>query len=177
MIILLDSNASSNTRSTRALRSQLIKQGAEVLIAKLPVIAGVNGPDDYIGVAGDDAMATVLTHLAQEPTETLWTASDRRSAMLGPSWSWVVTLSSFISGPRSFRLCLCRSALRNRSCCQPGIRSTCFGTSITAAPPVLRPSKLLKTRSVFSPAAHCSRALSNKCSCASQNATERLIWI
>ena len=64
VIILLDSNASSNPRvqqAQRALRSQLIQQGDEVLIAKLPVVAGVNGPDDYIGVAGDDAMATVLS--------------------------------------------------------------------------------------------------------------------
>ena len=77
VIILLDSNASSNPRvqqAQRALRSQLIKQGAEVLIAKLPVIAGVNGPDDYIGVAGDDAMATVLSAAGARPTETLWTA-------------------------------------------------------------------------------------------------------
>ena len=63
VVILLDSNASTNPivqRAEGALRSQLIKQGASVLIAKLPPIAGVNGPDDYIGVAGDDAMAAVL---------------------------------------------------------------------------------------------------------------------
>lgn len=63
VIILLDSNATTNPRvqkAQRALRSQLIKQGANVFIAKLPATAGVNGPDDYIGVAGDDAMASVL---------------------------------------------------------------------------------------------------------------------
>ena len=60
VIILLDVNANSNPKvqqARRALRVQVIKQGAEVSIAELPATEGVNGPDDYIGTAGDDAMA------------------------------------------------------------------------------------------------------------------------
>jgi hypothetical protein len=63
VIILLDVNASSNPKvqqARRALHIQLIKQGAEVSVAELPATRGVNGPDDYIGMAGDDAMAAVL---------------------------------------------------------------------------------------------------------------------
>jgi Domain of unknown function (DUF3854) len=63
VIILLDANASSNPKvqqAQRALRLQLTKQGADVSIGTLPATEGVNGPDDYIGVAGDDAMAGIL---------------------------------------------------------------------------------------------------------------------
>jgi len=63
VIILLDANASSNPmvrQARRALRAQLIRQGAQVSIANLPAAEGVNGPDDFIGIAGDDAMAAVL---------------------------------------------------------------------------------------------------------------------
>jgi hypothetical protein len=63
VIILLDANASSNPKvlqARRALRAQVLKQGAEVSIADLPSTDGVNGPDDFIGVAGDIAMSAVL---------------------------------------------------------------------------------------------------------------------
>ena len=62
VVILLDANASSNPKvqqARRALHIRLIKQGAEVSIAELTA-TGVNGPDDFIGIAGDDAMAAVL---------------------------------------------------------------------------------------------------------------------
>ena len=62
-MILLDANASSNPKvlqARRALRAQLIRQGAQVSIAKMPATEGVNGPADFIGIAGDDAMAAVL---------------------------------------------------------------------------------------------------------------------
>jgi hypothetical protein len=63
VIILLDTNRNSNPKvqqAERALRFQLIKQAANVSVAELPAKEGVNGPDDYIGIAGDDAMAAVL---------------------------------------------------------------------------------------------------------------------
>lgn len=63
VVILLDTNASSNPKvqqARRALHIRLIKQGAEVSIAELTATEGVNGPDDFIGIAGDDAMAAVL---------------------------------------------------------------------------------------------------------------------
>jgi hypothetical protein len=63
VIILLDANVNTNTkvqRARRALHAQLINQGASVFVAELPQTEGVNGPDDFIGIAGDDAMATVL---------------------------------------------------------------------------------------------------------------------
>lgn len=62
-IVLLDSNASSNPKvktARTALVHQLQKQGARVFVAELPATDGVNGPDDYIAVCGDAAMAAVL---------------------------------------------------------------------------------------------------------------------
>lgn len=62
-IILLDSNAATNPKvqqARRALALQLTGQGADVYVAELPAMDGVNGPDDYVGIAGDAAMATVL---------------------------------------------------------------------------------------------------------------------
>jgi putative DNA primase/helicase len=63
VIILFDANAKTNVKvqhARRALAYQLRKQGADVRIAQLPLLGGVNGPDDYISVQGDEAMAQVL---------------------------------------------------------------------------------------------------------------------
>lgn len=61
--ILLDANCASNPHVLAA-RSQLVrqlrKQGADTHILDLPTGDGVNGPDDYIGVCGDQAMADVF---------------------------------------------------------------------------------------------------------------------
>jgi hypothetical protein len=62
-IVLMDANASNNPKVQKArkmLVRQLIEQGADAWIAELPSVDGVNGPDDYIGVCGDAAMAAVL---------------------------------------------------------------------------------------------------------------------
>ena len=68
-VVLLDANASTNPKvqkAQNALVRQLKKQKAEVLIAELPIVKDVNGPDDYIAVCGDDGMAAVLD-AATEP--------------------------------------------------------------------------------------------------------------
>src|ERR1019366_4961970 len=62
--VLLDANASSNTavqQARAALAQQLRKQKADVRILELPATDGVNGPDDYVAVCGDEAMANLFT--------------------------------------------------------------------------------------------------------------------
>jgi hypothetical protein len=62
-LVLLDSNASTNTKvqqARAALVRQLRSQGADVRVLNLPPSEHVNGPDDYIGQRGDKAMAEVL---------------------------------------------------------------------------------------------------------------------
>lgn len=61
--VLLDSNAAVNPKvqmARSALAQQLRKQRADVRILELPAAAGVNGPDDYIGASGDEAMANLF---------------------------------------------------------------------------------------------------------------------
>ena len=61
--VLLDANCASN-RAVQAARNalvrQLLKQKADVHVPDLPGLDGVNGPDDYIGLYGDDAMTKLL---------------------------------------------------------------------------------------------------------------------
>ena len=67
--VLLDANCSSNPKvqaARTALVRQLLRQKSEPHVLELPAIEGVNGPDDYIGMAGDDAMARVFD---SPPTE------------------------------------------------------------------------------------------------------------
>lgn len=64
VIVLLDSNVTSNPM-VRAAQRDLVKalheKGAqEVLIADLPPVPGCNGPDDLLGLAGDETMQRVL---------------------------------------------------------------------------------------------------------------------
>lgn len=57
--ILLDANAATNesVKAARAaLARQIEKQGAEVRLIDLPALDGVNGPDDFIGQRGDEAL-------------------------------------------------------------------------------------------------------------------------
>ena len=61
--VLLDSNCGLNQQVLGArdqLARQLRKQAAEVQILDLPANPGVNGPDDYIGVMGDEAMGRLF---------------------------------------------------------------------------------------------------------------------
>jgi hypothetical protein len=63
IVVLLDANVRTNPQvqqARRALQIQLIKQGADVSIAELPATEGVNGPDDFIGTAGDAAMLAII---------------------------------------------------------------------------------------------------------------------
>jgi hypothetical protein len=62
-ILAFDSNASTNPKvrkARRALAYELADRGANVHIAGVPAIEGVNGPDDLIAVSGDEAMLSVL---------------------------------------------------------------------------------------------------------------------
>jgi len=61
--VLLDANASTNPKvrqARAALVRQLRKQGADVVVPELPLVEGVNGPDDFIGERGDEAMLQIL---------------------------------------------------------------------------------------------------------------------
>jgi hypothetical protein len=63
VILAFDSNASTSSGvrwARRTLGEELAARGATVLIAEVPAIDGVNGPDDLIAVSGDDAMLVVL---------------------------------------------------------------------------------------------------------------------
>jgi P4 family phage/plasmid primase-like protien len=71
--ILFDVNADSNPdvqQARKALAEQLHKQGAKVLLLKIPATEGVNGPDDYIGIAGDGAFGAVLNQGEPFPSES-----------------------------------------------------------------------------------------------------------
>lgn len=62
--VLLDSNAATNAdvqRARSALVAELHKRQCKVLLCDLPIVDGVNGPDDFIAVCGDEAMAKVFT--------------------------------------------------------------------------------------------------------------------
>lgn len=66
--VLLDANCASNPMVLGArdrLVRQLRKQGADVHVLDLPAGDGVNGPDDYIGVMGDDAMTQLFEGTAE----------------------------------------------------------------------------------------------------------------
>jgi uncharacterized protein (DUF927 family) len=62
--VLLDANVVTNPKvqqARAALIRELKKRGSEVSVCNLPTLDGVNGPDDYIAVCGDEAMAEVFT--------------------------------------------------------------------------------------------------------------------
>ena len=64
VFVLLDANVASKpeVRQARtALVRELVSRKSEVFVCNLPAVDGVNGPDDYIGVYGDEAMAKVFT--------------------------------------------------------------------------------------------------------------------
>jgi putative DNA primase/helicase len=61
--LIFDANVLSNPKveqARRALSQTLAWQGAGVHLLDLPQLEGVNGPDDFIGVAGDNAMDVLL---------------------------------------------------------------------------------------------------------------------
>ena len=67
VFVLLDVNCSTNSKVLAA-RNQLVrqlrKQGADVHILELPV-GDWNGPDDYVGVTGDQAMTQLFEGAAE----------------------------------------------------------------------------------------------------------------
>ncbi len=71
VVVMLDSNADAKFE-VRVARSALVRvlglMGAQVRIANVPPLDGVNGPDDLIAVADDEAIRSVL-ELAQPSTE------------------------------------------------------------------------------------------------------------
>ena len=67
--ILLDSNVAAQPKvrtAERALVVELRNRKCDVLTCRLPILHGVNGPDDLVAVAGDDALAEVIAK-AQDP--------------------------------------------------------------------------------------------------------------
>lgn len=67
--VSLDANVASNPKvrqAQRALVAELQKRNCEALLCNLPEVDGVNGPDDYIAVCGDEAMARVLANAHRE---------------------------------------------------------------------------------------------------------------
>ena len=70
--VCLDANAATNgmVRQARAaLCKELAGRGCKVKICNLPLADGVNGPDDYIGVCGDDAMGKVIAEAVEPDAE------------------------------------------------------------------------------------------------------------
>lgn len=69
--VLLDANCFSNPKvhaARNALVHQLLRQKANVQVLDLPPLEGVNGPDDYIGLLGDQAMGRLLDSPSGRPT-------------------------------------------------------------------------------------------------------------
>lgn len=62
-IVLFDTNATTNANVQAACASlirELQRRECRVLLAELPQIEGINGPDDYIGAEGDAAIGNLL---------------------------------------------------------------------------------------------------------------------
>jgi hypothetical protein len=90
--ILFDSNVGTNRKvrqARKALHEQLTKQGAKVLAIDLPIIAGVNGPDDFIGSQGDGAFGLVLDGKA--PKQMPATPDARPAVTIRPGESFAAT--------------------------------------------------------------------------------------
>jgi Protein of unknown function (DUF3987)/Domain of unknown function (DUF3854) len=64
--VLLDANLATNPKvknASDALIRELHKRNCAVLLCKLPLMDGVNGPDDFIAVSGDDEMTKIFDAL------------------------------------------------------------------------------------------------------------------
>jgi Domain of unknown function (DUF3854) len=72
VVVLSDANVATNTSvqaAGRALAKALGDRGAKVRVTAVPVEEGINGPDDYIGRHGDEALFRLLdTARRIEPT-------------------------------------------------------------------------------------------------------------
>lgn len=70
--VLLDANVATNekVRTARsALIQQLRKQSADPVALDLPAVPSVNGPDDFIALCGDEAMALVFERPQGKPRQ------------------------------------------------------------------------------------------------------------
>jgi putative DNA primase/helicase len=68
--VLLDANVATNEKvwaARTALVQQLRKQSADLVVLDLPSVPSVNGPDDFIGLCGDEAMALVFERRQGKP--------------------------------------------------------------------------------------------------------------
>jgi DNA repair protein RadA/Sms len=68
--VMLDANVAVSAevqRAEKALVGELRKRGCKVLTCRIPSLKSVNGPDDLIGTAGDDALAKVLAKASDAP--------------------------------------------------------------------------------------------------------------
>ena len=98
--VLLDANVADNPKvrfAERELNAELKKRNSRVHLCHLPQSEGVNGPDDYIAVAGDEAMAKVFDSAPSTPGAaskvTVWdTAEDMTTFLDGEDkpLSWLI---------------------------------------------------------------------------------------
>jgi hypothetical protein len=68
VIVMLDADRKNNKKlqdARGALVRDLKLRNATTFIANLPIVDGVNGPDDYVGAAGDEAMTVVIERAYQ----------------------------------------------------------------------------------------------------------------
>jgi putative DNA primase/helicase len=76
--VLFDSNVATNPKvqaARNALIAVLRKQKADVRVLDLPAVDGVNGPDDFIAIRGDDAMLKVFER-AEKPVPMIGPACE-----------------------------------------------------------------------------------------------------
>lgn len=70
--VLLDANVAANKKvqaAQEALTKELVKRDCKVKLCSLPQVEGVNGPDDYIQLRGDEALAEVLSSATAPSTQ------------------------------------------------------------------------------------------------------------
>jgi Protein of unknown function (DUF3987)/Domain of unknown function (DUF3854) len=102
--VLLDANLATNPKVKNAwdaLNRELHKRNCAVLLCKLPLIDGVNGPDDFIAVSDDDEMTKVFNH-----------AFDARVAEVNSDWPEPEPLGGELPPVQAFDAGLLPEALR-----------------------------------------------------------------
>ena len=77
--ILLDANVATNPKvgqAQAALLAELRKRNCQTFVCVLPAVDGVNGPDDYIAVCGDHAVAQVFANAEGEADRSVESSDD-----------------------------------------------------------------------------------------------------
>ena len=70
VFVAFDANVHSSMKvqsARRALAQELGARGANIRFVSIPEVAGVNGPDDFIGTQGDEAFALLLNSACTPP--------------------------------------------------------------------------------------------------------------